>query len=338
MMVYFSTVRRKRPVREAGELVRLDWRSKQILQRLPLFPADPDILEDPNPRGNSRGGKGLCIHRNCLIAGTYHTLGVYDPELSLLRRITNPLFVNIHEICPDQDLLWVSSTTIDCALAVDQEGRTIRSWWPREEPRLQEKFGLRPMEIDKTADQRLCHVRAEVSTKEHHTHLNSVFLWNGLPCALLSRQGTVVAIESPARIIIEHPALCGAHSPAVFPGGNRLIAGASQHRSLLLFALPNGALIEQIRLTDFPEIASLLRQHPDQPFNKSIFVRGIEILDQDRVLAGIAPAAILEIDVRRKKLLDLYQDSTNVGDTIHGLVHWPERDRQITPAGAVPLS
>ena len=59
MIVYFDTVKRTYPVREAGELVKLDWSAKKVLKTVPVYPFDPDIEEDSNPRGNSRGGKGM---------------------------------------------------------------------------------------------------------------------------------------------------------------------------------------------------------------------------------------------------------------------------------------
>lgn len=43
MIVYFDTVRRKKPVKEGGELVQLDWSTRKVLKRVPLFPIDPDI-------------------------------------------------------------------------------------------------------------------------------------------------------------------------------------------------------------------------------------------------------------------------------------------------------
>ena len=155
MIVYFDTVKRKRPIHEGGELVKLDWATKKVLKTVPIFPYDPDILEDPNPRGNSRGGKGILIDGDEILAGTYHSILAFDLDLNLRRKITNPLFVNIHEMCFSGRDIWVSSTAIDGAVLVDREGRTLRSWWPREEKNLQETFGLRPLDIDKNADKQV---------------------------------------------------------------------------------------------------------------------------------------------------------------------------------------
>lgn len=324
MIIYFDTVRRKRPVREGGELIKLDWAAKKVIRAVPIFPNDPDIIEDPNPRGNSRGGKGILITEDELFVGSYHTILVFDHELNLRRKITNDLFVNIHEMCFAGDgsgNIWVSSTTIDCAVLVDREGRTVKSWWPREEPVLQEKFGLTPMEIDKTADNRLKYIHAELGQKESHTHLNSVTKSGKNTYALLNRLGAVVRIEPGVSVVLEDRLLRGAHSPAVSADGKHMFVCSSFSKNILVFDLETGRMKNQIHLLDFDTVAGIHKEYPDRPFNKSIFVRGLEIIDDSRVLVGISPASILEIDVRENKLLDFYRYSSEVGDAVHGLVH-----------------
>ncbi len=320
MMVYFDTVKRKRPVRQGGDLVKLDWDSKRVVRTVPVFPYDPDIEIDPNPRGNSRGGKGMRISGEELIVGSYHSLSFYDLDLNLRRKISNPLFVNIHEICLVRDLVWVSSTAIDAAVLVDRQGRTVRSWWPREQPLLQDSLALFPMAIDKTADNRLRFLGEELSKKEGHTHLNSVFCHGDRVYVLLNRFGAIVQIEPELRIVLIDPILCGAHSPALTRDGTRLCLCNTKVRQLVIYDLETKTCLRQIPLLDFPELARLQRLYPDQPFSKSLFLRGLEFIDEDRVLVGLSPAAIAEIDVNTNKLIDLFQFSQDVGDAVHGLV------------------
>jgi len=327
MIIYFDTVRRKRPVREGGELVKLDWSTKEVVKTVPIFPNDPDIIEDPNPRGNSRGGKGILITEDELFVGSYHTILVFDHQLNLKRKITNNLFVNIHEMCfadGGGGNIWVSSTTIDCAVLVDPGGRTLKSWWPREEPVLQEKFGFTPMEIDKNADNRLTYIHAELGQKESHTHFNSVTKSGENTYALLNRQGAVVRMEPGVSVVLEDRLLRGAHSPAISADGRRMFVCSSFSKNILVYDLETGRMINRIHLLDFETVAGIHKEYPDQPFNKSIFVRGLEIIDDSRVLVGISPASILEIDVRENKLLDFYRYSSEVGDAVHGLVHLKE--------------
>ncbi len=321
MIVYFDTVRRKRPVKEGGELVKLDWSTKEILNSVPVYATDPDILDDPNPRGNSRGGKGIAISGDTLYMGCYHTILVYDSGLHLLRRISNNLFASIHEMCFSGDDIWVSSTAIDSAVLVDMNGRTIKSWWPREETVLQKSHGFVPMHIDKNADNRIRYVHAELSKKEGHTHLNGVACSDGRVYALLNRPGLVVQIEPETKIVLEDEMIRGSHSPVVVEGGSQIALCSSFEKTILFYDIAKGKLAKAIHLLDFDIVAKLHRDFPDQPYNKSIFVRGLEVVDPHRILAGISPASILEIDTKNMKLLDFYQYSTNVGDAVHGLAH-----------------
>jgi len=324
MLVYFDIVKRRRPIREGGELVKTDWSTKEILKRIPIYPTDPDVEYDPNPRGNSRGGKGIIINQKELFVGTYHAILVLDLHLNLKRKITNHLFSNIHEICfagDNEERIWVSSTAIDCALLVDQAGNCLKSWWPREEALLQEKYGLFPMDIDKTADNRIKYLHAELEKKESHTHLNSVTASGKHTYALMKKQGIVVQIEPAIKIVLEDEWIRGAHSPVVSGDGEQMIMCGSASKHILFYQLRTGKLIKKINFLDFVEIAELHRKYPDQPYNKSIFVRGLEIIDANRILVGVAPASILEIDINRNRLSDFYQYSSDVGDAVHGIVH-----------------
>ena len=98
------------------------------MKTLPIFPTDPDIRDDPNPRGNSRGGKGIIIKDKEIYVGSYPTILVFDFDLNLKRRITNNLFANLHEMCFDGDDIWVSATAIDCAVKVNRQGKTLKTW------------------------------------------------------------------------------------------------------------------------------------------------------------------------------------------------------------------
>ncbi|MCK5057607.1 MAG: hypothetical protein KAT34_13175 [Candidatus Aminicenantes bacterium] len=321
MIVYFDTVRRKRPVKKGGELIQLDWSTKRIKKKVRLFPTDPTVKYDPNPRGNSRGGKGILVTADEVYVGTYHTILVFDHNMKLKRRITNNLFVNIHEMCFSGENIWVSSAAIDCAVMVNMTGGTVKTWWPGEEGALQKRFGLTSAAIDKEADNRVKHIHAEPGTKDGHTHLNGIMKSETGTYVLLNRLGVVVRIEPGVQIILEDSLIKGGHSPVVSADGEQLILCSSFNKCILFYDIKSGQLVKKIDLLDFKEVADLHKKHPDQPYNKSIFVRGLELIDKNRFLVGISPASILEIDISREKLLDFYQYSADVGDAVHGLAH-----------------
>jgi hypothetical protein len=138
---------------------------------------------------------------------------------------------------------------------------------------------------------------------------------------LLNKLGVVAQVEPELKVVLEDPAIRGAHSPKISADGNRLLLCSSLRKCIIVYDLEKGKPVKQINLLNFPGIAKLANVHPDQPFNQSIFVRGLEIIDNQRILVGISPAATLEIDIQRDRLLDFFQYSAEVGDAVHGLVH-----------------
>lgn len=331
MIVYFDTVRRKRPVREGGEVIVLNWSNKTIISKLPIFPTDPDIDRDPNPRGNSRGGKGIAISRDEVFVGTYHSILVFTPELALKRKTTNPLFVNVHEICLAESNLWVSSTAVDCAILVDPAGETLKCWCPGEEPTLQRRFGLPPLSIDRSVDNRLLHLHEQPSSRPGHTHLNCVTRHGTKTFVLMNKLGIFAQIEPDFNIVLENHEIRGTHSAKVTDEGDQVFLCGSFDKTVASYCLRTGHLLQKLSLSRFSEIKSLQRKAPDEPFNRSIFVRGLQLVKPNRILVGISPASILEIDWEKQELVDFFQYSSDVGDAIHGLACLALTDRDLSP-------
>ena len=134
MQVFFGTVNRSAPVRKGGEVVRVDWDTKKVVASVPVFPDNPSLDHDPNPRGNTRGCRGLALVGGELYASTYHTVSVYDLDLRPVRDVSHGLMVGLHEVeAVGADRLWVTSTALDAALEYDMTtGALHRSHWPRE--------------------------------------------------------------------------------------------------------------------------------------------------------------------------------------------------------------
>ena len=95
MQIFFSTVVRKSPLNISGELVKLDWSSKQIIKKVPIIPEG--IEYDPNPRGNARGGRGIEVMGDTVVIAAYHTLMLFDKALNHQKNISHNLMVGLHE-------------------------------------------------------------------------------------------------------------------------------------------------------------------------------------------------------------------------------------------------
>ncbi|MCL4209280.1 MAG: hypothetical protein HRU76_04240 [Phycisphaeraceae bacterium] len=317
MLIHFTTIVRAVPHEQSGEIVALDWSSKRVIARRPLYADDPDVV-DGNPRGGARGGRGILPRGGRLWVASYHTLHQFDQDLREMGRLSHPLFVGLHELCDDprDDSIWVCSTAIDAALRLDASGRVVESWWPRETPRLQRDFGLSPLVIDRHADNRTRWLDQSHAKSPSHCHLNAVRVHHGEVFALLNRLGVVYNVTRD-EVLVHDPLLHGAHNLSF--RGDRCVINDSRGRRVRMYG-PDGACERSIDLAKFAPVAALLEQvGPVRPAALPLFVRGQHLLPDGRLFVGLSPASIALLDLDRGELLDLFTLSRDVHHTIHGL-------------------
>lgn len=340
MRVYFSTVIRCSPVDRGGELVLLDWEAKRVVGATPIRPTDPDI-EDPNPRGNSRGGRGIHLRGDEVIAASYHTLRIFDRDLHPRRAVSNGLMVGLHEVHPGRDsTVWVTSTSIDAALEVDlQNGSVSRQIWPRESVPFQQALDVAPLPIDKAADNRARFLDSQRLKSAGHLHLNAVASWRSELYGLFNAQGAIANLDRE-RIVVRSPELVGAHNLLIDAAGVATV-NDTRRRKIRKFDLSTGKALGVIDLLAFPWVrrqAGLnrgarqwvrrLRRFTGQLMRKAgvsaaaaarpLFVRGLDRVD-GLLFAGLSPAAIICIDERSGAFVDGFAYSRDVEVCVHGL-------------------
>lgn len=334
MHVFFSTVVRNAPPREGGELVRVDWTTKRVVARTPIFATEPN-LEDDNPRGGTRGGRGIQILGDGEEVGvcSYHTFKVFDGDLRFRRDLRHRLMCDLHEIHPTgTDRMWFTSTVIDAAFEVDiQTGADLRQHWPREMPGLRSALQLSPFDIDKTGDHRSQWVTRRITDDSGHTHLNAVGEWGGDTYALFNRFGTIVNLDRD-EVVIRDRRLKGGHNLVIGADGVA-IANDTRGRTIRLYDLKARELSRVIDLSRFPFVRSILRRHDAAyrakwalkriGFERSklfrpVFVRGLDIVEGD-LFVGISPAAILRVGLRDGELKDVFSYSSDIRVCVHGL-------------------
>jgi hypothetical protein len=327
MVVYFATVTRLAPVVRSGELVRVDWDRGEVLDRVPMASFNPKIDHDPNPRGGTRGFRGVLVSRDEVIAATYHSLHVFNHDLKPLGEITHPLFSNLHELAWQGDSIWVTSTGIDAAFRINRAGQVLESWWPREDPETARHFNLHPLEIDKSQDNRLRFLGRDGSeSSPSHVHLNAVAVWNDRPRMLLNRFGSVIELN-PTKLVVQENGMRGCHN-VVVTRCNHMLVNDSHHMAVRAFD-SGGSPVRRIDLSQFEPVRQLLwrngftrikdwlRSHgrptrlfqkliPKAPSVKPIYVRGLCETPRGTVLVGISPASILEIDWKTGRLLKFF--------------------------------
>src|SRR5262245_13379076 len=156
MDVYFSTIVRGAPIQQAGELIRLNWNTKQIEACTPMYPDQPEV-DDPNPRGNTRGGRGITFVGDKVMCASWHSLIFYNRQLQEHRRITHRNLADLHEVYLEDDgTLFISITALDAAFHIDLvTGDILNEYWPRDDGRIQRALGVEPLQFDRCADNRI---------------------------------------------------------------------------------------------------------------------------------------------------------------------------------------
>ncbi len=334
MDVYFTTIVRGADVEDGGEIVRLDWDSKTIRARRPIFPENPSF-DDPNPRGNSRGGRGVATLPDGRIAvASYHSIYLYSPDLSAREQISHGLFAGIHDLwLTARDTLWVASTTLDAGLELDyRTGKILNQFWPREMKSIQRELGVAPLALDKGADNRIRFLEEKHIRDPHHLHLNIVMEWQGEVYALLHTFGAVANL-SQERIVFRDPGLKGAHNLIVLDDGTAIINNTYRH-AVQFYELKSGRLAREIMLTDFPEVRRLVHllenaryllrglwnrvglKYVSNPL--PFFVRGMG-MNGNHLYIGLSPSSVLKLDISSGQLSACHSYSHNLASCVHGL-------------------
>jgi hypothetical protein len=314
----------------SGELIKLHWPSKTILKKTLITPHR--IANDPNPRGNTRGGRGIHLLNDQIIVASYDTLTLFDPDLNQQGELSHFLMAGLHEICPSSDKsLWITSTDIDAVLEYDMASRSmVCEYWPREMPHLQEALSLYPRQINKQADNRLLYLESRPA-EDTHLHLNACYWWQGEMYALFNTYG-VVANLSRDEVVIQDPTLKGSHNLMIIDDGTIFI-NDSWGRTIRLYDIYTRQQKRLIDLTHFKWVRNLARKHylgyaaksvrkvlrmGRIPAARPIFVRGLDVVDE-YVFVGISPVAILQINWRTETLVDTFHYTTDVHHSVHGL-------------------
>ncbi|MCG3150012.1 MAG: hypothetical protein PCFJNLEI_03479 [Verrucomicrobiae bacterium] len=333
MQVFFSTVVRGAPLEEAGELVALDWGTKKILNRMPIYPVYPAV-SDRNTRGGGRGGRGIVLMRDEVFVASYHSLHGFDYNLNGTRTISNPNFAGLHEIKLVEDGIWTSSTALGMVQKVDFDGKTLQEWWAHDDPLVQKEFAPEPFVVDKTADNRLAYL--EDFSK---LHLNNVEVHNGRVYVCFNHHGAVLRLF-PTEIVSRDAALKGCHN-GVVTDDNELLINDSHRHTVVALDLGTGQVKRRINLIEFPIVARLaevseVKRVPAwvqfrnfvmrKRMTRPLFTRGLCRLDDSRILVGISPASVLELNYKTGELLDRFTLSTGANECIHGLEARPSVD------------
>jgi hypothetical protein len=126
--VAVSTIGRGADVTSAsGNLRVVDLERSSVTFRVPV-PESRWRAEDPNPRGGTRGGRGVAVHGDRFVLGTHEDLTVVDTGWNPVHRFTHPLLSAIHDVVADERGIWVSCTRGDSVALFDWDYE-LADWW-----------------------------------------------------------------------------------------------------------------------------------------------------------------------------------------------------------------
>lgn len=342
MRVIATTVVREslRGKQKTGFIYDVDWDDRKVLRRFSV--PDPRFRKtDDNPRGGMRGGRGVAVTRHGIVVANYDTLYRYDDDWQVVDAFSHPLFVGIHEIDWDGEHLWIAATGIDAVLKASLDGRAHVAWDPHA-PGVAARFALRrrPHAIDGSLDYRTrqaplideCHLNG-VTRRDTTLVVNCGLVRGSKPLAFRFAYRVQRKLRIPDRT---KPGPRHSAPSMVLAidddGAIRTLLELGNHD----FPTHNGQLLDSSRLAINDSTARALRvfalEGPRELTSVQVpgtWLRGLEPIDSSHVFVGIAPAAVVLVDVDHGVIEGKMQLSTNPNEAVHGLTLCPPHPERI---------
>jgi hypothetical protein len=98
--------------------------------------------DDPNPRGGSRGTKGISACPGRVAVAVAERVSMFDEEWRLLEEVSHPWFGLLHGILAEPDGVWVTATACDMLIRLSWEGQVVDSWFWRSDSGLRRALGF----------------------------------------------------------------------------------------------------------------------------------------------------------------------------------------------------
>lgn len=291
---------------------------------------------DPNPRGGTRGTRGVSVHGNRLVIAGAERLYVFDESWKLVAEHTHRLMADIHDVLAEERGIWVTSTGCDTLLLYGWDGELVESRPLREDAALMEQLGnpghwLPP--LDPATDYRDPRIRFGVYDA---LHLNG--LARGADGLLLSFGRMIMREEDEkiegrffsalARFDGDRYSILHRRGDVTVPNHNVAESG-----NLLLFHDTNRHRFVVLDRTTGKERTVSIPGDPP-------YLRGLAQIEPDVWLVGSqAPLAIYAVDVRSGKRIDWIPLGGVEHECVYGICPLPDRfsDPQ-RPAGSDPYA
>ena len=285
-----------------------------------LVPESVWRRHDPNPRGGTRGTRGVSVYGNRLVLAGAERLYVFDESWQLVDEHTHRLMADVHDVLAEERGIWVASTGIDALLLYAWDGELLQSFPLREDDRLMEELG-RPghwlPRLDPVVDYRDPRHRAGVFDA---FHVNG--LARGGDGSLLVSFGRIVTREEDegrwgfsalARLDGEGFSILHRQAEVRVPNHNVAEAG-----DLLLFDDSNRHCLVAVDRRSGAERTVAIPGDPP-------FVRGLAQVEPHVWLVGCqAPFALYAVDLGRGKRVATFPLGGVEYEAVYGICPLPE--------------
>jgi hypothetical protein len=362
-----SAVRHAGQAQFSGYLRILDLDSGRTLLTEPI-PESPWRSVDPNPRGGTRGARGVSVCGERLAVANADTVFVFDAGWQRTAELTHPLTGAVHDVLAEEDGVWLACSNCDLLLKLAWNGAVLDRWCWRDDPGLVAALGFRSVpQFDPGLDYRNPQVLQ--GGVYNIVHLNGLARSReGLLLSLgrildprevsrrtlKARVGRVAARLGVTRSYSARPTPVPA---SVIPGSTYAVVLLSESKraefvlrvpgiavpnhnlhedgELLVYGDSNGGRLVSWDRASGAELTAVAI--PGEPG----FVRGLARLEGGRYLVGSQePLALHDVDLARSELVRSIELGGEPNESVYGICPVPEHFARLPDAifAASPVS
>jgi len=290
-----------------GALAVLDLETgkKEVVYK--VFP-HPFALRSENPRGGTRGYRGLTLKKNKVIVASNDSINFYDKALNYQMSITHPSFGNLHGLSHGWgDCILAVSTVNDTWSVIDLKRGSTKIYEPLDNPEVYQLLspllklrGRDRKPFDSTHDYRERHI-------EDVLHFNTLIQVGCNVYGMFNSIHTVIQFYPKPKIIWAPPLEWKDFIPAWGQDKYQGLGIKSPHdlipwRGRLLI---NSSGDQRLVALD-PQTGELETIYNLSIKNREGWTRGLDVIE-DTALVGDGDGGVSFIDLRKRALLERRQ-------------------------------
>jgi hypothetical protein len=343
-IVVTSAVRHAGHERFSGYVRLVDLDTATVLHTEPV-PESPWRGVDPNPRGGTRGAKGVSVHGGRLVVCNSDSVFVLDDRFEPVTTFSHPLAGAIHDVLAEESGIWVTCTNADLLARFTWDGELVERWSWRDDAALVRELGFDSLPLtDLALDYRDPRVLQGGVTNV--VHLNAVTRGGeGLllgfgrildPAEVARRQRMARLGRAAARLGVvrkRKPETTTAPASAI-PGSTAAIVelrddGSARVRATrTAVTVPNHNVLERAGMllyNDTNEGCLVAEATSATVPGDPGFARGLAHLRDDLYLVGSQqPLAVHAIDVGAGEVVDTFELGGEQNESVYAIAVLPE--------------